>query len=860
MKGGNVMREPSTTHTQRGEGGYAWPGWRYALLLGMILAGIHIASPVASAQADAAHQQFLFAYKLLQRHDDKLAAEAFDEYLGSFPAAEKRGDAIYYRALLYRRAGDNTKASALLIDVPTPKLVPAYAVDLLRGQVLSDLKQYGKALESLERIDVDKLKPGLAVSVHYLRGLAYRGANNLPAAAKSLTTASKLDTPMQGRALLDLARVQVLMDQPEQAAATLKQSLTHSDPATSAEAARLAGDLSYQQGDYSAAISYYNRVLSQHQTSEHFGPAVLGTLWSQFSAGQYEAVLATFEQYHASLPVQDRITAWYLAGSAQQELGEHAKAAALFEQLTRDDNKLPLQEKSLYKLAVSQFALGQIDAMKQTLATLTQRYPESQMQADIAYLQATADAQQGEVSQGAARLTVLIEQGPSHPYYRQSLLHRARLYEQHGKWQPATDDFARYVAASFEAGDVSEQVQQAALRLVDLQYRLGQLNEAVAAGQSLLEQKNISPATRQEAMYRLGLAQLKQGDAKAALATLDALQQQYPLNPFASQTTYYRGLLLMSLSKPEAAAKLLNQAGDDAKLSAQMRTSALRLLALRQRDSDANAAAQTLAKLETLVGITGMTDAELLWLGERELTQGDPAKAAAYLKPVQQGRDGTVLTDRAHAIYLTGKAHRQLGSYEDAANAFQHVIALGKGHDLEARLQLAKTLRDQKHDDEALAEYAGLISADASEIAAEALFDSGLIYRQRAADRRLQDDQAGMQEANTEARRLLKRMVLLYPFKQLEPLPQLAYLELAEIAAELGEMPAATGELQELIDKYPDGPYADFARAVLAADRQRYGEAVALLHRLRDTNEAAPLDPRLNHRVQSLLRILEPKR
>ncbi|MEX0744547.1 MAG: hypothetical protein WD118_03000, partial [Phycisphaeraceae bacterium] len=84
----------------------------------------------ALAQGGAAHEQFLFAYKLLQRGEDRLAADAFDDYLGNFPQDEKRGDGLYYRALLHRRAGENQPAVDLLDDVPATQIVPGYAVDL----------------------------------------------------------------------------------------------------------------------------------------------------------------------------------------------------------------------------------------------------------------------------------------------------------------------------------------------------------------------------------------------------------------------------------------------------------------------------------------------------------------------------------------------------------------------------------------------------------------------------------------------------------------------------------------------------------------------------------------------------------
>jgi len=205
------------------------------------LAGGVLLPGAALAQSDAEHQQFLFAYKLLQRGDTEEAAAEFQEYLGSFPNGDKLGDAQYYRALLYRKAGDNERAAAMLEIAAEPTLVPGYAVKLLQGQTLSDLGKYEEALTALESIDATELEANVAVSAYYLRGLAYRGADNLDAAATALADAAELETPMRGRALLDLAKVQALMDKPTEALATLDKCIEAADAASLAEASRFAG-------------------------------------------------------------------------------------------------------------------------------------------------------------------------------------------------------------------------------------------------------------------------------------------------------------------------------------------------------------------------------------------------------------------------------------------------------------------------------------------------------------------------------------------------------------------------------------------------------------------------------------------
>lgn len=831
----------------------------------------HLTSSIAHAQQnDPAHQQFLFAYKLLQRGDDALAADAFDDYLAKFPTADKRGDAIYYRALLLRRSardGGNEQAAKLLQDVPAPQLVPAYALDLLRGQVLNDLGRYDEAVQALARIDAKGLEAKVAVSVLYLRGLAQRGANNLPAAAADLQAAAALESPMKGRALLDLARVQVLMDRPDDALQTLRQAMETPDAAAAAEAARLAGDLAYNEAKYDEAVEFYGRVLERHQSSKHFGPAVIGTLWSQFSAGRHNLVLETFERYRAALQVQDRVAAWYLAGSAQQESGRHEQAVQLFEQIAQGEGTYPLQEKVLYKLAASQFELGRYDQMNATVQRLSQLFPKSETLIDAAFLMAAADAKQGNVSGGAARLTRLIDAGAQSPYYLQALLRRARLLETNNQLQPAAEDYLKYLEGSDykrvgqrpDGSPLTEPTDTQAgafLRLLDVYQQLNQHALAVGLSKRWLDTMQLTPPVEQEAMYRRALSLVRTNQNQDALAVLDALQAEHPLTPFASEVNYYRGLILLSLDQAERAVPLLREAASSDKLVKPLRVNALHLLSLWQRNHQQPAeAAATLQSLERLAGIEAVTDAELLWLSRHFLDHGNAGASFKYARPLVEGRPQATGAARAESLYLAGKAQRALGQLDAAQQMFEQVVAMGQGFDLEASLELAKVAADRGQHSEALAQLAGLMSSESSPIAAESLFTAAQVHRQIAANHRRSDNRQGVIDADNEARKLLKRLVLLYPFKELEPLPQLSYLELAEIAAELNELDAAAGELRELIEKYADGSYATYAKAVLAADEKRLGDAVALLRTL----QPQPMDARLKARVDALLKLVEPR-
>ncbi len=819
-----------------------------ALCLGLIF------PPAALADApsnDPSHQQFLFAYKLLQRGEDQLASEAFDEYLDDFPHAQRRGDATYYRAMLYRRAGDSQAAIDLLKDATAPTLVPAYAIDLLRGQAQADLLEHAAAAESFDRIDTGKLQPATAASVLYLRGRAHRGAENLAAAARDFEAAGKLDSPVRSRALIELSQVQSAMGQADAAVKTLRNVLALDNATAPAEAARLAGDLSYQTGSYDQALEFYQLVISGYPSSPHFGPAVVGALWSQYAAGRDDRVLETFKQHEAALPLQDRVQAIYLFGSAQQRRGNAQAAADAFARITQGDEPYPLLDKALLKLGEARLTLGQFDAVRDALGKLQRLYPDSPLRADSAYLLAAADARQGNVERGAARLTELIDAGPDHPYHAPALLHRARLYEAHAKPDAAVADYQRYLAA---AKPGTPDVTAAALRLIALLDQVGKPAEAVRVADALLSQNKLPAAAQQEAMYRRAIALLRADKPADALRQLDALGKAHPLHPYRDAATYYRGLILVAQGKPAEAVKPLTEAGQTEALDPASRVNAWRVLAAAERDRDNDAAsARALTQIQTLGGKEAMVGSELVWLGRYYVDAGEPDKARPYLDAARSRRDKLKPALLAAALYETARMHRAAGRYDEALNMLEEVLAIGQGLDLDAQLEMARTFAQSDRRDAAAELFTGLSIADDSRIAAVALYEGAANQRRIAEARRQADDPAGADAALKTARKQLKRVVLLYAMPPLEPLPQQALLELADIAAALDEPGQRVAELEELIRKYPDGPHARYGKALLAAQRNRLGEATTLLKALRDEK----LDQPLAGRVSATLKELE---
>lgn len=830
---------------------------RLATLFVLLLA-VSVCAQTAVTSSDAAHQQFVFAYRLLQRGELDLAREAFDTYLGKFSNDEKRGDGLYYRALIARKQGANRQAISLLENAPAPRLVPDHALLLLKGQLYSDLNQHDQAIAAMEKIDLTNLEPADKASIYFLRGRAYRALNNLPAAESQLKQVVQLDTPVRAKAMLDLARVQAILKKNDEAVATLEAALATKDPTVAPEAANLAGDLAYDREHYDRAIDFYNVVITNHVSSPQFGPSVVGVLWSKFQQRKYGELLDIFNRHKEALSnIQDRVAAWYLAGAANQQSGRHDQAAELLGRILTGASGSDLEDKVLYRLAASQFELGQYDAMKQTVNRLRRDHSSSPHVPDADFLLASAAARQGDAAGGGAQLTAIVNAGPSHPYYTQALLQRGRLYDDSSLLEPAARDYRTFIEYAKQHPDATDQdtVNTAALRLIDLNYRNGKFDQAAADAKALIDAGNLAPLVEAETLYRLGLAQIKLQQFQPATQTLSTMLDKHPKNPYSAEAMYYRGLLWMAQKQPDKALADLSAAAAVDSLPTNLRVNALRLTAIHQRDRDQrDEAAKTMTNLENIIGVPQLRTDEQLWLARFYTDNGKPRHALKYIEPVLSGGENVTGAQRAEALLLAARGLRDAGDAAAASKAFREVVAIGQGFGFEARLELARTLVMAGDTDDALNEYEGLMSVEEPKTAAEAIFESAHVYRDLARNRKRAGDAAGATEARAEARSRFLRVIVLYNLPELSPLPQLSHINVAELAQADDKKDEVGKQWKELIDNFPDTPYASYAKAMQYAQDGKNNEA---LHLLRELEKQKIEEPRLAQRVETQKKALQ---
>ncbi|MCZ2090173.1 MAG: tetratricopeptide repeat protein, partial [Burkholderiales bacterium] len=720
------------------------------------------------------------------------------------------------------------------------------------------LKQYDKALVWLEKIDPATLEPSLRASALFLRGQAYRGVGNLPAAVAQFTGASEIESPLRPRAKLELGRALAESGNLAQAIEATRAAATSGDPAVAPEAARVAGDLSYKAGQYAPAIDYYRVVLTNYTTSPQVSPAALGMMWAMLAMKQHPQIITAFEQYKAAMTPEDRVVAWYLTGSAYQDAGEHDKAAGLFNALVMGSSGSAVEDKAMYKLAYSQVELGQYEQAQQTIDRLREKHPDSPLVIDGQFLLASMDAKRADAASGIRRISALIEQGANQPQHARALLLRAKLQETSGQLDAAARDYTAYLSlagapATARQTDV-EGIQEASLRLVDIEYRQGRFDNAVKVATQLLERKEITTTVRQQTLYRQALGYIKLNKLAEAEHALTTLLSLSPAGSLGAEASYYRGLTRMAMRKPDPAVADLQLAAGQATLDKALQINALRLVSIRQRElRQTQAIVATIQQLEKLAGIGGLSAGELLWIARYEQDRQDHKAAIRYLKPIIARQVDAATDQRAWALRMTGRSLRQLGDLPAAINAYREAVALPHADPGRTRLELAKALRQAGKTNEAMDEYHELMNSELSAVAAEALSQMADVHIAGAQASAATNDTAGSKLQHEEARKLLKRLVLLYSFPELSPLPQVSYLRLAEVESQLGDAKAAQATLQEAVEKFPDSPYAQYAKALgFILQKQKLGDALFILRKLKEQPLDGPLGPMVDERIKAL--------
>ncbi len=768
----------------------------------LLLAALWLATPAAGQSASPADQQWTFAVRLVQQAENDLAEGALDDFLRDFPNDARTDDAHYYLAVLAERRGELDAAVKHLAQVAQPVYITASSVKLLLGQVRLRQGDAEAAVGVLEQVQPAGLPDDATrASWHYLLGACYRRLDNPTAAAARFDKAGEADSPVKGRALLELGKARLMLDRPNPAAEAFQEVIRAGgvDADAVAEARSLAADLAYRRGQYERAADLYDQVVAHHPSSRYFGDAQVGLLRALHAAGRDDQVIQRYADLAGLLPAEAIGEALYLKASAQTQLRRYEQALVTLDQYTRRterhhrlrDQAVELGGLCLYHLDAGRF-----------VDWYDQHQPDSRR---IRYLRALVAADREQPRRAIDLLDALVEPADG-GYAGDALLQRAKLHRRLGQTRQAADDLALYARRYRD----SPRAATARRRAIDLAFDAEQFQRVLSLSEGL---DSDPPLLLQQA-----LAHLKLDQPDPAKARLDELLATEPGDRLAALGRFYRGMVLASrAAKPQddrGAIDDLNAAIDGPLPDAQ-RTAALTTLArLHRRAGRDDAALAMYQRLGEADNHRTIDPTTALWVGQGLVEAGQAQAALDWLERAIDA-DSLDPSRRAKAMYYHARALFQLQRYADAVEAYRRTIAFTQpqAYGYQSRLGLAQAFAAQGEVDAAQEEYNGLVSAPGSRVAATALYESAMLHLDEAHRHERSGMAPAAAEHRTEAQRRLHRLVILYDLRALDPLPWQGRLMLGRMDLAAGRIDKAAERFQAVADGAADPAWRRIAQA-----------------------------------------------
>ena len=633
-----------------------------------------------------------------------------------------------------------------------------------RVQTLYLLDKHADAIQGCQEFLKKYPNSGRKATAQYFQALAMSALGQHQPAGEALAKLLKEypNSPHEHDALLLLGQCLEGQDKLQEAADQYRKALQNVPPARAEEFRYSLGVVLYKQGKHDQAIAELTAAVAQAAPGKYQAPARLQLGLAQLAAGKvadarktlgevaakdaaraglakywlaqcdltekkYDAALAALEVLdQASLTGPLAGDAAYYRAAAAMALGKHAEAAAMFEAFRSKYPKAPEAGEAGYRQAFCLHKLGKYD---ESLALC--RKPEvaeaAAVKSAVADLAAENLLLLGKYPEAAAAFEALAKSAAGEPAklrYSFRLGQCAHFQRQYAK----AIELLSPVAAKAGAG---EDLAEAWLLLGDAQLQTG---AAAPAAESLAKYLAVGKRNRQEAQFKLAVAQLQSDKPQAAEQSLAALMAGPADSTWTLQAALEYGKLTYKQRQPDKAAPALSKVLQ-AKPPAEQAAPAEYLLAWI--DFDDGKFPQAQERFAALVGrypqhtlAAAATYQQAVCLKESGKLEQALTALEAYLKSHPSGAKAQ------DARQLVASCQSRLGKHDEAVKALA-ALAADKTTATDAVLyDLAWSQRESKQPAAAAETYRRLLAEfPQSKLAAAARVElAELLYEQQKPD------------------------------------------------------------------------------------------------------------------------------
>lgn len=383
---------------------------KYFIFIVCILSPVFLLAQNTFINTDE-NQYFRTGLELLDKEKYAAARQAFESYLKENPGDLKAIEAEYYIAIsalnLYNADGEKLIEKFIYDHENHSKSLLAY-YEL--GNFYFRDKNYSKAIQYYEKVDVDKLGTEKKEETQFKTGYAYfsrkdfdnalprfnslkRSENPFTAASNYYAGFIELRNENYDNALQDLKRAEKsetyaavvpymianvyykqqrfdeLLEYADQQIATNK-SLKNAD-----ELYLLAAEAHYRNENYKKAAEYLEtHVASNRKKAE---PQVLYRLaYSQYATGQNDKAIDNFKLVALNEDTVSQFASYYL-GALYLKENNNIYAVSAFDKARKSEYNKPIQELSSFNFAKVNYELGNYKEAIDAFSDFTKEYPKS---------------------------------------------------------------------------------------------------------------------------------------------------------------------------------------------------------------------------------------------------------------------------------------------------------------------------------------------------------------------------------------------------------------------------------------------------------------------------------------------------
>jgi TolA-binding protein len=303
---------------------------------------IRIAPTTTPRSPDEVQLDIANGYYAQKKYDQ--AAPEYERYLGMYPTAPGRPDALFRLGESYRHNGANNAARSaydnLLTQFPNNDFVGPAAYRL--ADIYYAEKQYREAVTLYRRASVRLKDPGLVNAAKFFTGRALEGYGDKIEArlAYEDVLSATANNPFRDAARYSLA---MLLKDAGRTADALKQMQALSkqceNPDLKIEATVQSGVWEEESGtpqQLALAEADFKSALTIPGPSRWKDLAQLGLLRLEFKGGKFQAITDLFEKNGVQLPADMKPDFLMLTADAYHQLGKNGDALKLYDQILKD--------------------------------------------------------------------------------------------------------------------------------------------------------------------------------------------------------------------------------------------------------------------------------------------------------------------------------------------------------------------------------------------------------------------------------------------------------------------------------------------------------------------------------------------